>query len=76
MANDSVLILDEVVMPQVGATWKQASMDLAIMTMLSAMERTEEYFAQLLAEVGLRLRNVRTYESDYCESRIFAEPMV
>ena len=75
MADDSVVILDDVIMPRVGATWKQASMDLAMMTMLAAMERTEEHFSKLLAESGLRLREVWTYDEDYGDSLIVAEPL-
>ena len=76
MTKDSILILDEVVMPEVGATWKQASMDLAMMTMLAAMERTKEQFTKLLADSGLRLRDVWTYDQDYGDSLIYAEPLV
>jgi demethylsterigmatocystin 6-O-methyltransferase len=73
MAADSVLILDEVVMPQLGVSWKQASMDLAMMTMLAAKERTRKDFDRLLESAGLRIREVRTYDDDYGDSLIFAE---
>jgi hypothetical protein len=72
MAADSVVIVDDVVLPQVGAGWKQSSMDLAMMTMLAAMERTKDHFAQLLKESGLKLRDVYTYDSDYGDSFIVA----
>ena len=68
MAKDSVVIIDDVVMPKIGATWKQASMDLAMMTMLAAVERTKDDFARLLASAGLELRDVWTYDDDYGES--------
>ncbi|KAK3706935.1 hypothetical protein LTR37_012434 [Vermiconidia calcicola] len=74
VAPDSVVIVDDVVMPQVGASWKQSSMDLAMMTMLAAVERTENHFAQLLQESGLKLRNVVTYDKDYGDSFIIAVP--
>lgn len=75
MADDSVVIVDDVVLPEIGATWKQASMDLAMMTMLAAMERTKTHFTQLLAEAGLKLRDVWTYDEDYGDSFIVATPM-
>lgn len=74
MADDSVVIIDDVLMPTVGATWKQASMDMAMMTMLAAMERTKEHFEKLLAEAGLKLREVHTYDEEYGDSLIVAVP--
>lgn len=74
MASDSVVIIDDVVMPSVGATWKQASMDIAMMTMLAAMERTQEHFEALLREAGLKLREVIRYDEEYGDSLIVAVP--
>lgn len=74
MAEDSVVIIDDVLMPNVGATWKQASMDIAMMTMLAAMERTEDHFSELLKEAGLKLRDVWTYDEEYGDSLIVATP--
>lgn len=73
MSEDSSLILDEVVMPKLGLGWKQASMDLAMMTMLAAKERTEDEFERLLNGAGLTIREIRTYDEDYGDSLIIAE---
>lgn len=75
MAEDSVVMIDDVVMPRIGATWKQASMDIAMMTMLAAMERTEEHFRQLLSRAGLALKDVWTYDDEYGDSLLIAVPM-
>ncbi|KXS99229.1 hypothetical protein AC578_6893 [Pseudocercospora eumusae] len=75
MASDSVVIIDDVVMPTIGATWKQASMDIAMMTMLAALERTKEDFEVLLQKAGLRLRDVWTYDEEYGDSLIAAVPI-
>ena len=72
MAPDSICIIDDVVMPKVGASWKQTSMDIAMMTMLAALERTEPHFQNLLAEVGLKIRNIFTYDEEYGDSLIVA----
>lgn len=74
-AEDSVVLIDDVVMPRIGATWKQASMDIAMMTMLAAMERTEEQFRQLLLSAGLGLRDVWTYDEEYGDSLLVAIPL-
>ena len=73
MSEDSHLILDEVVMPQLGLGWKQASMDLAMMTMLAAKERTEDEFERLLNGAGLTIKEIRTYDEDYGDSLIIAK---
>ncbi|KAK5163000.1 uncharacterized protein LTR77_011055 [Saxophila tyrrhenica] len=73
MAQDSVVILDEVVMPHMGASWKQTSMDLAMMTMLAAKERKQDEFEKLLNGAGLTIREIRTYDEDYGDSLIIAE---
>lgn len=75
MAEDSVVMIDDVVMPRAGATWKQASMDIAMMTMLAAMERTEDQFRQLLLRAGLKLRDVWTYDDEYGDSLLVAVPV-
>ena len=74
MAPDSIVIVDDVIMPEIGASWKQSSMDLAMMTMLAAMERTKDHFSRLLADCGLKLRDVWTYDKEYGDSFIVAVP--
>lgn len=75
MASDSIVIIDDVVMPQVGASWKQTSMDIAMMTMLAAVERTADHFGRLLAEVGLEIRDIWTYDDEFGDSLIVAVPL-
>jgi demethylsterigmatocystin 6-O-methyltransferase len=65
MAEDSVLIIDDVVLPEASVSWKQSNMDLAMM-------RSEEHFGRLLEEAGLRLRDVWQYDNDYGDSFVVA----
>ena len=74
MVPDSILIVDDVIMPEIGASWKQSSMDLAMMTMLAALERTKEHFSRMFKECGLQLRDVWTYDKEYGDSFIVAVP--
>ena len=74
MAPDSIVFIDDVVMPQVGASWKQTSMDMAMMTMLAAVERTAEEFQVLLQSVGLTIRDIWTYDDEFGDSLIVAVP--
>ena len=74
MAPDSIVIVDDVVMPKVGASWKQTSMDIAMLTMLAAVERTADHFGLMFKEVGLKIRDIWTYDEDYGDSFIVAVP--
>ena len=47
-------------------------MDLAMMIMLAAIERTKEQFESLFASAGLDLRDVWTYDEDYGDSFLVA----
>lgn len=75
MAKDSIVIIDDVVMPKTHATWKQTSMDIAMLTMLAAVERTADHFASLLSECGLKLRDIWTYDDEFGDSFIVSVPV-
>lgn len=59
MAPESVLLLDEWVLPETGVSHYAASMDLTFMAAFASLERTEAQWRVLLESVGLRL--VKTY---------------
>ena len=60
MTADSVLLLDEWVLPETGVSHYAASMDLTFMAAFASLERTEAQWRRLIEEVGLKL--VKTYE--------------
>ena len=55
----SVLLIDEIVLPEVGASYVSTAMDLTMMGAFASMERTEAEWRALISEAGLEL--VRTY---------------
>lgn len=63
----SKLLIYEVVMPEEGATHLQTTLDLALMSCTSGIERTERAWRELLAETGFRVvgisRHPRAIES-------------
>jgi hypothetical protein len=59
MEADSVMLLDEMVLPETGVNAYATSMDLVMMSAFAAMERTESQWQKLIESVGLRL--VKTY---------------
>lgn len=61
MAPDSVLLLDEWVLPESGVSAYAAAMDLVMMGAFAGMERTEDQWRKLLDRAQLRLTKTYTY---------------
>ncbi|RYP00582.1 hypothetical protein DL764_006456 [Monosporascus ibericus] len=59
MAPDSVLLVDETVLPATGVGFIAASIDLTMLGAFASMERTEVEWRELVESAGLEL--VRTY---------------
>jgi hypothetical protein len=57
MAQDSVLLIHEVILPETGAGYFEAKMDWHLMN-LGALERTEEQWKVLLGSVGLEVKGI------------------
>lgn len=74
MAQDSIILIDENVLPDVGASWKQAQKDIQMMSVLAAVERSVSQWHELLMLAGLRVRKIHTYDDDIGDSIIEAVP--
>lgn len=68
----SKLLINENVVPDVGASWSITSMDLLMMALGAVKERTERQWRGLLGQAGLKITGVWTYEQG-TESLIEAE---
>ena len=68
----SKLLINENVVPNVGAAWSITSMDWLMMALGSVKERTERQWRTLLEQAGLRILGIWTYEQGI-ESLIEAE---
>ena len=68
MSKDSIILLDEWVLPQTGVRTFAAGMDLTMMAAFASMERTEAQWRTLIDSVGLRLVKLYTYNSLSYES--------
>ncbi|KAF2651751.1 S-adenosyl-L-methionine-dependent methyltransferase [Lophiostoma macrostomum CBS 122681] len=60
MAPDSILLIDEMILPGVGAHIDAVTMDITMLAAFAGMERTESQWRSIIGQAGLRL--VRTYE--------------
>ncbi|TAQ84328.1 hypothetical protein B7494_g7334 [Chlorociboria aeruginascens] len=58
MSKDSILLVNENVLPELGVTLFSASTDFVMMSIFSALERTEKQYKKLFAEAGLELVGV------------------
>lgn len=61
MGPESVLLIDEMILPETGVNVIAASIDMTMLTALAGLERTEAQWRETLAEVGLELVRVFVY---------------
>ena len=54
----SRLLINEAVIPDVGASWAHTSLDLFMMALASATERTETQWRDLLESAGLKITGI------------------
>jgi len=57
----SVILIDELVIPNTGAHFHATQQDIALMTTLAALERTHEQWYSLIEAAGLRIKKIHTY---------------
>ena len=70
--NFSKILINEFVVPDLGASWPVTSMDWVMMALGAVKERTEKEWRALLGQAGLRIVQIWTYNQS-TESLIEAE---
>lgn len=65
MVPKSKILVNELILPNQGAHWLTTSLDLGIMTCISACERREEEFRELFASVGLEIAGIWKHPEGY-----------
>jgi hypothetical protein len=63
MANDSLILIDEMVLPDIGASQPSVVADLLMMSANGAMERTKSQWACLFKLSGLEIVEIRPYKT-------------
>ncbi|KAI2606353.1 S-adenosyl-L-methionine-dependent methyltransferase [Hypoxylon fragiforme] len=76
MDGDSLLLIDDLVLPDQGAHRYETQLDLTMLAVLNAEARTEAHWKKLLSEVGLEVKDIVFYEEDAREGVIIAKKMV
>ncbi|KAI9661830.1 MAG: hypothetical protein M1821_009069 [Bathelium mastoideum] len=75
MGSESVILVDEMVIPNKGAHPRALELDITMLTSLASMERTEKQWHALLAAAGLRIRESGTYNDATGESVMVLVPV-
>jgi demethylsterigmatocystin 6-O-methyltransferase len=70
MGPESVLLLDEMVLPDQGVHWMAASMDLQMLAWLASQERTRTQWEELLKSAGMEIVDVYAHRPSAYESLI------
>jgi hypothetical protein len=61
LGPDSQILIDDMVLPNTGVHWFSACLDLHMLTMLGARERTVDQWHSLLDRAGLKVVEIQTY---------------
>ena len=64
LGPQSLILIDEIVMPNTGADWMGVHMDMVVMAGVAGTERTLGQWEGLLKGVGLRCREVYKYNPE------------
>ena len=75
LGEDSVILIDEMVLQNKGVHWRAAQLDIMLMSIAGAVERTEEQWNTLLESVGLKVEKIYTYTELLQDSVIAAVPV-
>lgn len=73
MGKDSVILIDEMLLPDKNVHWHVTEIDLTMMTALASIERTQSQWAALLDSVGLKISKTFTYTPSVYESIMVIE---
>ncbi|KAL4789036.1 S-adenosyl-L-methionine-dependent methyltransferase [Aspergillus venezuelensis] len=68
LGPESLILIDEVIIPETGVPWQAAMMDIMMMQSLGGVERTRQEWEQLFDQAGLKM--LKTYHYDGKEQAI------
>lgn len=74
MTADSVILIDEMIIPDTNAHWRAIQLDITMIACLAAQKRTKKQWYQLLETAGLKILDIYTYTDELQGSIIVATP--
>ena len=72
MCKESLILIDDIVLPDANVHWQATQVDLTMMCALASMERTQEQWRAMLDSVGLKILTVNVHTPSVHESVIVA----
>lgn len=55
MTDNSVILIDEMVLPEKGSSWRSTGLDITMLACLAAVERSESEWVRLIDDSGLKI---------------------
>ncbi|RYP69051.1 hypothetical protein DL769_005369 [Monosporascus sp. CRB-8-3] len=74
MTQDSMILVDEMVLPESHAPARASQMDMCMFTCLAAKERSEREWQELLGEAGFRILKNCKYSDEFQEAVLVVIP--
>jgi demethylsterigmatocystin 6-O-methyltransferase len=74
MDKQSRILIDEIVLPDVGVQWQAAGMDLMMMASFGARERTKKMWEILIEGASMKIECVYVYDELLCGSVMVVVP--
>ncbi|KAK1779331.1 S-adenosyl-L-methionine-dependent methyltransferase [Copromyces sp. CBS 386.78] len=74
ITEDSVILIDEIVLCERGSTWRATQFDIAMLTLLGASERTANEWHAMLDEAGFKIKKTCQYTEESQNGLIVAVP--
>ncbi|KAI0192155.1 S-adenosyl-L-methionine-dependent methyltransferase [Astrocystis sublimbata] len=74
MTEESVILIDEMALPERDAPWRATQLDISMITCLAARERSELDWRNLFDQAGLKLRDVWQYTDQLRDCVMVAVP--
>ena len=75
MGKNSAILIDDMVLPNMGVHWQATQLDMTVMAGLAAMERTRDQWDALIATAGLKVKKIHTYTESLLDSIIEVVPV-
>ncbi|RAL03139.1 S-adenosyl-L-methionine-dependent methyltransferase [Aspergillus ibericus CBS 121593] len=75
MSPDSIILVDDMVIPDGGAHWHATQIDVSMMVSLASMERTKEQWYALMEKAGLKINRTYTYTESLADSILECVPV-
>ena len=68
MRKDSIILIDDIIVPERGAHWTVAQLDVSMMSSLASAERTYDQWVRLIDSVDMKIESSHTYVEITCDS--------